>query len=392
MARLKENKPTADVLMNSMRVMGYSFEAAIADIVDNSVSAQAKNIILKFPIGPADCCVAVCDDGIGMSKVEEYYLEPVLNGMYYFRKDGRQVKPIKCTLFNEEEIFRISTSVQIMKRLFKNLDRSHAVQQAYSEFVEEAKKPNSENPYERAEVDRRFRAFIFEWKLYTEHWKNYIYDLDESVYLDEFVAGYKDLYNKLMDAAYKDEKFLTAHVIRNYASHANEVVTHSHIGDENEYYIGRDHLVKFLNANIEKTNGSRRKQQLEDQKNAIVAHEEYINLETVAKDAMEYIRQIETALMNYQMEPQTIQATLILTDAKRRIDDAGMESEIWELLSPVPFMMIDHSSYQTLDLKAVIDGKEVSQTIFRERLNWIGYQAIMDYLKQIVARAETQQN
>ena len=62
--------------------MGYSFEAAIADIVDNSVSAQAKNIILKFPIGPADCCVAVCDDGIGMSKKE------LLDAMKY----GSQLK------------------------------------------------------------------------------------------------------------------------------------------------------------------------------------------------------------------------------------------------------------------------------------------------------------
>ena len=70
MAKLKANKPTADVLMNSMRAMGYSFEAAIADIVDNSVSAQARNIVLRFPIDPSDCCVAVCDDGIGMNKKE----------------------------------------------------------------------------------------------------------------------------------------------------------------------------------------------------------------------------------------------------------------------------------------------------------------------------------
>ena len=48
MAKLKANKPTADVLMNSMRAMGYSFEAAIADIVDNSVSAQARNICVGF--------------------------------------------------------------------------------------------------------------------------------------------------------------------------------------------------------------------------------------------------------------------------------------------------------------------------------------------------------
>ncbi len=55
MAKLKTNKPTADVLMNSMRAMGYSFEAAIADIVDNSVSAQARNIVLRFPISQYIC-------------------------------------------------------------------------------------------------------------------------------------------------------------------------------------------------------------------------------------------------------------------------------------------------------------------------------------------------
>ena len=35
-----ENNPSADVLMNSMRAMGYSFEAAIADVIDNSVAVK----------------------------------------------------------------------------------------------------------------------------------------------------------------------------------------------------------------------------------------------------------------------------------------------------------------------------------------------------------------
>lgn len=35
MNNLRENKPTADILMMSMRAMGYSFESAVADIVDN---------------------------------------------------------------------------------------------------------------------------------------------------------------------------------------------------------------------------------------------------------------------------------------------------------------------------------------------------------------------
>lgn len=35
-----ENNPSADVLMNSIRDMGYSFEAAIADVIDNNVAVK----------------------------------------------------------------------------------------------------------------------------------------------------------------------------------------------------------------------------------------------------------------------------------------------------------------------------------------------------------------
>lgn len=66
--KLKENKPTADILMMSMRSIGYSFESAIADVIDNSVSASAKEIQLYFPIDPIDCYVAICDNGLGMNR------------------------------------------------------------------------------------------------------------------------------------------------------------------------------------------------------------------------------------------------------------------------------------------------------------------------------------
>ena len=70
MRRLRENKPTADVLMISMRAMGYSFESAIADIIDNCISAHARNISIHFPIDPSECFVAICDNGDGMTKEE----------------------------------------------------------------------------------------------------------------------------------------------------------------------------------------------------------------------------------------------------------------------------------------------------------------------------------
>ncbi len=49
-----------------MRAMGYSFEAAVADIVDNSLSASAQNICIRFP-SSGEPYIAVLDDGTGMS-------------------------------------------------------------------------------------------------------------------------------------------------------------------------------------------------------------------------------------------------------------------------------------------------------------------------------------
>lgn len=70
MPDIRENRPTADVLMFSMRAMGYSFEAAIADVIDNSISAAASVIELGFPVNPADCYVTISDNGVGMTADE----------------------------------------------------------------------------------------------------------------------------------------------------------------------------------------------------------------------------------------------------------------------------------------------------------------------------------
>lgn len=70
MAEYIRNAPTADVLMTSMRSMGYTFEAAIADVIDNSISANCTRIDIKFPVDPSCCYVAICDNGDGMDSDE----------------------------------------------------------------------------------------------------------------------------------------------------------------------------------------------------------------------------------------------------------------------------------------------------------------------------------
>jgi hypothetical protein len=54
-------------LMESMRAVGYSLETAIADLIDNSLAANAKNIWVDFEAEP-HLHVTILDDGNGMDR------------------------------------------------------------------------------------------------------------------------------------------------------------------------------------------------------------------------------------------------------------------------------------------------------------------------------------
>lgn len=61
--------PAASALMESTRCIGYSFESALADIIDNSISAKAENVwITSLP--EDDPFVSILDDGEGLTEAE----------------------------------------------------------------------------------------------------------------------------------------------------------------------------------------------------------------------------------------------------------------------------------------------------------------------------------
>lgn len=67
--KTKNLPPYAPTLIESTRAIGYSLEAAVADIVDNSIAANSKNVdIYFFPIDGA--YIAILDNGNGMSADE----------------------------------------------------------------------------------------------------------------------------------------------------------------------------------------------------------------------------------------------------------------------------------------------------------------------------------
>ena len=62
--------PFAPILVESTRSIGYTFESALADIIDNSISVNSTIIKVEFSSIPADAYLCVVDNGAGMNMEE----------------------------------------------------------------------------------------------------------------------------------------------------------------------------------------------------------------------------------------------------------------------------------------------------------------------------------
>lgn len=63
-------KPNPKSTINSYRSFGYNLSTAIADIIDNSISANADEIRLEYKWNGKDSFISISDNGIGMNKDE----------------------------------------------------------------------------------------------------------------------------------------------------------------------------------------------------------------------------------------------------------------------------------------------------------------------------------
>lgn len=62
--------PSASNFIESMRSIGYSFETALCDVIDNSISAKATKIDIKLIINNNNPIIQIIDNGYGMSETE----------------------------------------------------------------------------------------------------------------------------------------------------------------------------------------------------------------------------------------------------------------------------------------------------------------------------------
>lgn len=64
----EETPPKAGAMINTFRAFGYNLRTAIADIIDNSISAKAQNIWINYHWEGNKSWVSILDDGVGMNQ------------------------------------------------------------------------------------------------------------------------------------------------------------------------------------------------------------------------------------------------------------------------------------------------------------------------------------
>ena len=65
-----EEMPPATSMIESVRSCGYDLNTAIADIIDNSITAEANNIYVELQWNKGNPYVSILDDGVGMTEAE----------------------------------------------------------------------------------------------------------------------------------------------------------------------------------------------------------------------------------------------------------------------------------------------------------------------------------
>ncbi|MFA5551087.1 MAG: ATP-binding protein [Acidimicrobiia bacterium] len=89
MSEIVKLAPSAAALSSSMRDLGYSIETAIADIVDNSITASASKVEIFYDPRLDDPALAIVDDGHGMTRRE--LIQAMRHGARVVREDPPSV-------------------------------------------------------------------------------------------------------------------------------------------------------------------------------------------------------------------------------------------------------------------------------------------------------------
>ena len=115
MVKYKSNPPNSTNMMASISYMGhYNLATALADIIDNSISAKAKNISINCLWNNRNPTITILDDGHGMTSKEREFAMKLNSANPIDERDkddlGRFGLGLKTASFSQARILTVVTS------------------------------------------------------------------------------------------------------------------------------------------------------------------------------------------------------------------------------------------------------------------------------------------
>lgn len=158
---LAEPKPEA--LIESLRAVGYTLETAIADVIDNSISASAKNIWINFYWNGPNSHISILDDGSGMDeKGLSNAMRPGSQSPLEARSEkdlGRFGLGLKTASFSQARCLSVLSKKQGMPIYARKWDLDYVIKSKQWRLLKSVGK--SENSYSSLLKDLKSGTLVF---------------------------------------------------------------------------------------------------------------------------------------------------------------------------------------------------------------------------------------
>jgi hypothetical protein len=125
--------PEASSMIETFRAIGYSIETAVADIIDNSITANAQNIWIDYEWNGPSTMLSVTDDGHGMNNEELVQaMKPGSTSPLEIRKEhdlGRFGLGLKTASFSQCRKFAVLSLKEQYQPVYWSWDLDYVNQQ-----------------------------------------------------------------------------------------------------------------------------------------------------------------------------------------------------------------------------------------------------------------------
>jgi len=182
-------EPEASTMIETFRAIGYNMETAIADIVDNSISAGAKNIWVSFDWQGEDTWLSIKDDGFGMNNEELVQaMRPGSKNPLEFRNEkdlGRFGLGLKTASFSQARKLTVISKKADYKTIFWTWDLDYVNQTGNWNLINFMPKN-----FDLSVLDTQSSGTIVIWNEIDRVVKNFRHDDNKA--LDKFLKVIED--------------------------------------------------------------------------------------------------------------------------------------------------------------------------------------------------------